>query len=128
VARQPPILRSTVVFGALERVEHHRAQTGNVAVIARRQRQTIGQRRRRQQAIDSRQGPDGAYTAPLIGHRVVDAEHASNECVLYFPQPAFERCCLVCVAGPRKFNALSDLAKDQRTQEEILIGNRRILG
>src|SRR5665213_1541557 len=89
--RTPPILRSTVVFGALERVEHHRAQTGDVAVIARHQCQAIGQRSRCEQAIDSREGPDGAHTTPLIGYRVIDAEHAPIECRLYFPQPAFER-------------------------------------
>src|ERR1700692_1351122 len=117
-----------VVFGALERVEHCRSQTGDVAVITRHQRQAIGQRSRREQAIDSREGPNGAHTTPLIGHRVIDAEHAPIECRLYFPQPAFERHCLARVPRASKFNALSDLTKDQRTQEEILISDRRIPG
>src|ERR1700736_5955003 len=117
-----------VVLGALERVEHCRTQTGDVAVIARHQRQAIGQRSRREQAVDSREGPDGAHTPPLIGHRVIDAEYAPIECRLYFPQPAFERQCLAGVPRACKFHALSDLTKDERAQEEILIGNRRIPG
>src|SRR5450756_1142182 len=116
------------VFGALERVEHYRTQTGDVAVITRHQRQAIGQCSRREQAIDSRDGSDGAHAPPLIGHRVIDAEHAPIECRLYFPQPAFERLCLARVPRACKLNALSDLTKDERTQEDILIGNRRIPG
>ena len=50
------MLRLMVVFRALERVENCGAQTGDVAVIARHQRQPICQRSRREQAIDSREG------------------------------------------------------------------------
>ncbi len=71
--RIPPMMRSAAVFGALERVEHRRAKAGDVAVIPRHQCQAIGQRGRREQAIDSREGPYGAHASPLIGHRVIDA-------------------------------------------------------
>ena len=117
-----------VIFGALERVEHCRTQTGDVAVITRHQRQAIGQRRRREQSIDRREGSDGAHAPPLIGHRVIDAEHAPIECHLNFPQPAFERDRLARVPKARKFNAIADLTKDERTPEQILIRYRRIPG
>ena len=77
-----------------KRVEHCRAEASDVAIVARHQRQAIGQCGRGEQAIDSRDRSDGAHATPLIGHIVVDGEHAPIECGLYFPQPAFERRCL----------------------------------
>lgn len=79
------MLRSMATFLGLERVEHFRPQAGNVAVVARHQRQAVGQRGRREQAIESRDRSDGAHATPLIRHGVVDAEHASIECGLYLP-------------------------------------------
>ena len=38
------VLRPTVIPGALERIEHRRAQAGDIAIVARYQRQAIGQR------------------------------------------------------------------------------------
>jgi len=53
--RMPAIGRLTVDLGAPERVEHDSAQAGDVAVVARHQCQAIGQRGRREQAIDNPQ-------------------------------------------------------------------------
>ena len=93
-----------IIFGDLERIEHCRAQPSDVAIVARHQRQIVGQRGRREQAIDNGDGPDRAHATPLIGHSVVDAEHASIECGLYFPQPAFERSRLASISGASTFD------------------------
>jgi len=64
----------------------------------------------------------------LIGHGVVDAEHAPIECGLYLPQPAFQCRRLARIPRARKFNALSDFTKDERTQKEILQADETFIG
>lgn len=108
-----------VTFDAPKRIDHLRPQPRNVPIVARHQRQIVRQRGCGEQAIDDRNGADGAHAAPLIGHGVVDAQHASIECGLDVPQPAFERRGLARIAGTSKFDAFR--AKHERAQEDIRI-------
>lgn len=108
---------------ALKRIDQLRPKPRDVAVVARHQRQIVRQRGCCEEAIDDRDGPDGAHAAPLIGHGVVDAEHASIECGLDVPQPAFECRRLGRIPGAREFDTLSYFAKHERAQEDIRISD-----
>ncbi len=104
------------ICGVPKRIEHCRAEASDIAIVACHQSQAVGQCGRGEKAVNDRNRSDGAHASPLIGDGIVDAEHASTECALYLPQPAFERGCLACISGTREFNALSDLAEDKRAQ------------
>jgi hypothetical protein len=124
-----PALRSRAICGVLERIEHCRAQAGDIAIIACHQRQAIGQRGRGEKAVSDRNRPDGAHASPLIGDGIVDAEHASTECALYLPQPAFERRCLARISATRvqypfesrRGQACSERDPRQRSTRTMLI-------
>jgi len=117
------MLRSMTILGAPKWIEHCRTQSGNVAIIAGHQRQTIRQRGRGEEAIDDRDGPDGTHATPLVGHCVVDAKNPPGERGLHFSQPAFERRRLSRISASRKFDALSYLSKDKRAQKQIIVRN-----
>ncbi len=88
----------------------------------------MGQSGRCEQAVDNRDSSDGRHATPLIGDRVVDAQHAPIECSLNVPQPAFKCRRFARVSRPCKFNAFSDLAKYERAEKNILVCDGRVPG
>lgn len=87
-------------------IEHQGAEAGDVAIVARHEREAIDHRGRREQAVDDRDRPDGADAPPLVGNRIVDTEHATVECRLDLMQPPFQRRCLVGISCARKLDPL----------------------
>ncbi len=81
----------------------------------------MGQGRRRKQAIDSGNRFDRIHTSPLIGHGVVDAEHAPVERRRHIQQLSFQLGRLGRIARADKLDALSDFAKDKHAQKDVLI-------
>src|SRR6266436_5271352 len=126
IIRKSPIPRSTVIFAGPKRIEDNGTKTGEVAIIARHERQAIGHSSRRQQAVDDRDRPDSAHASPLVGDRIVDAEHATVESGLDLPQPVFERRGLIRIPRARKLDPLADLPKNERAQKDVLVGDRSI--
>jgi hypothetical protein len=70
-------LRSTVIFADPKRIEDNGTKSGDIAIIARHERQAIGHSSRRQQPVYDRDRPDNAHAPPPVGDRIVDAEHAT---------------------------------------------------
>jgi hypothetical protein len=121
--QEPPPLRSTVIFTAPKRIEHHGSKAGDIAIIACHERQAIDHGSRREQAVDDRDRPDGAHASPLVGDCIVDTEHATIERGLNLPKPPFERRSFVRISWARKLHCFADLPKNERAQKEILVGN-----
>jgi hypothetical protein len=109
-----------------KRIEHQGAEASDVAIVARHEREAIGHGGRREQAVDDRDRPDGADAPPLVGNRIVDAEHATVECGLDLMQPSFQLSCLVWISCARKLDPLADLPENERAQKEISISDRPV--
>src|ERR1700735_4573379 len=121
VIQELPTLRSTVIFAALKRIEYDGSKAGDIAIIACHQRQAIDHGRRREQAADDRDRPDGAHASPLVGDCLVDTEHTTIERGFNLPKPSFERRSFVRISWARKLDPLADLPENECAQKEILV-------
>jgi hypothetical protein len=78
-------LRSTITFDDPERIEHHRAKPGDIAIVTGHESQAIGQCRRRKQTVNDRNRSDRTHTAPSVRYGIVNTEHPSVEDDLEMP-------------------------------------------
>ncbi len=107
-------------------IQHLRAETGYVAVVAGHQCQPIDRGRGCQEAVDHRSRSQSAHPSPSMGHSIVDSKHTTVECDFNLTEPSFERRSLARVVYARKFNSLADVSENERAQKHLRIGDRRV--